>query len=535
MDRTEQESSSSQRTGEAPSVSTDEARRHFLGNAVSNLAFFLFNIATSFAMVPYQISHLGLANYGMVTLALSFTMYTQVLTVVLTTTLFRFVVIHVARGDMNEARDYFNTQLIATGWFIAIFLPISCVVSYYTPRFLQIPAGQSWNTRILFVAMYVSFLISLGANPFRVAQFARQRFDLGNWVQIGGQLVRYSTWIVLFSTLAPALWQVGLGFVLESTFVLIVTILIFERLLPQLRPALTGFNRAKFIDMVKMGGWLVVNQIGVILYLSVDLLIINRLLGPGAVGEYSPVLGIAIMLRGLSSTMSGMITPLAISSYARHDYETLVRHMSRAVKLVSLGMAIPLGTLCGIAAPFLVWWLGPQAKGTYPLVWWLLAHQVITCGVEPLYSITTAANRMAAPGISTVLGGLLKVVLSIVLVEYTGLGYYGVAVGGFCAFILKNAFFAPWYAAYVLQRSSRPFYAAMLPALFTFGAAAAAALGLVHVLNPTDFWSLAATAFVTFGASGLGVYYLAMDRSDRRFLNDVARRGGKQPSESAVC
>ncbi len=159
MDINRQDPSSGQPSGQAPSVSTEDARKHFLGNASSNLLYFLWNIGTSFFMVPYQIRNLGLANYGMVTLALSFTMYTQVLTIVLTTTLFRFVVIHVARGDMREARAYFNTQLIATAWFVALFLPISSVVSYYTPGFLRIPPGQEWNTRILFAAMYLSLLV----------------------------------------------------------------------------------------------------------------------------------------------------------------------------------------------------------------------------------------------------------------------------------------------------------------------------------------------------------------------------------------
>jgi len=226
-------------------------------------------------------------------------------------------------------------------------------------------------------------------------------------------------------------------------------------------------------------------------------------------------------LRGLSSTMSSMITPLAVSSYARHDYEAMMRHMVRAVKLVSLGISIPLAAVCGLAVPFLGWWLGPEFKSLYPLVWWLLGHQVITCGVEPLYSVNMAANKMAVPGISTILGGMLKLGLSIVLVKYTNLGFYGVAIAGLCAFVLKNVLFTPWYAAYTLRLPSWPFYRCMFPSIFTFGIVSMMALWVARQFTPDTSLALALSFAILFVVTGAGVYFFAINSDDRSFLREV--------------
>lgn len=511
-----------------PSVSTQDAKKHFAGNALSNVCFFLFNITTSFFMVPYQKNHLGIANYGTVTLASFIIQYTQVITIVLTNTLYRFVTIHIARGEMDEAHKYFNTQFTAIAWFIGIFFPLGMVISYYSPNLIRLPAGEEWNTRILFMIMYISFLIALIGNPLRVAQFAGQRFDLGNWANIGGQVVRYTTWILVFSVVAPLTWHIGLGVLLESIVVLVASYLIFKRLLPQLKPSLRQFHKRKFADMTKMGAWMAVVQVGSILYLGIDLLIINRLLGPTSTGKYSLILLIAAMLRGLSSTMSGMITPLTVSSYANDDYNTLARQMARAVRLTSLGMGIPLAIICGVAIPFLGWWLGPECKALYPLVWWLLAHQVVTCGVEPLHSVNLAANKMAVPALLTVAGGVFKVILSIVLVKYTSLGICGVAIAGFCAFMLKHVLFTPWYAAYILKIPSSVFYKPLLPSVIVFGAISLTALKLTQVVDMQRFPQLAASIIALLIVSILGVFYLAITKEDRAFLSSVMRKNRQE-------
>lgn len=512
-------------------VSAGAAKKHFAGNSASNIVYFLFNIATSFFMIPYQLSHLGIANYGMVTLANSFVSYTQVLTVVVVSMLFRFVTLHLARGDVDTARSYFNTQFAALVWFAAIFVPIAAVISYATPAFLRIPPGQADNTRILFFLMYLSFLLVLMSNPFRLAMFASQRFDICNWVDIGSQITRYGTWIVLFALLKPASWNIGLGFAAGAAITLVCHMVVSRPLMRHLRPTVREFDRAKFSEMCKTGAWVVVSQVGTLVYLSIDALVINRMLGPTSVGKYCTILGIALMLRGLFSTMSGMMTPVAIASYAKGDFDTLARHMSRAVKFVSLGAALLLAAVCGFASPFLSWWLGPEFRILYPLVWWLLAHMVITSGVEPLHSVNLAANRMAVPGVATVIGGILKLVAAILLVKFTSLGFYGVAIAGTVSLVLLHVCFTPLYVGRTLRMSSLPFYKALVPSVLTFAVASTLAAQVALRLSLATFPRLALSISALFVIFGTAAYFLALSGDDREFLKGISPFGKKKRAQ----
>ncbi|MGB9620479.1 MAG: lipopolysaccharide biosynthesis protein, partial [Armatimonadota bacterium] len=179
-------------------ISASDSRRHFLRNTITNMVFVVFNVGTSLYMVPYLIAHLGVANYGMVTLANSFVAYTEVLTAAVFGTVFRFAGVHIARRENKQAEEYANTQLVFVAWLTAVLVPVAGLISYLTPRFLNIPPGQTANTQLLFFAVYVAFALTMVSSAFGLGTLASQRFDISNIIEMLNQIVRYSTWIVLF-------------------------------------------------------------------------------------------------------------------------------------------------------------------------------------------------------------------------------------------------------------------------------------------------------------------------------------------------
>lgn len=502
-------------------ITSGDARKHFLRNTIANIIFFVFNGLTSFFMVPYQIDHLGIAGFGMISLANSVVSYAQIISITLSSTVFRYVTNRIAKNEFADAKQYLNTQTIAIVWFAAIFFPLSCVISYYTPAFINVPPGYAGSTRLLFLLVYASFIISMLYTPFTISQFVKQRFDIKNYIEIASQIIRYGTWIVLFSLLKPQIWHVAVGYVFGAVLSFTATYLAFKMLMPSFRIALRGFSLRRFLEMSKTGGWIAVTQVGVILYLSIDALIINKLISPESVGEYSTILLFAIMLRGLSGMMTAMITPVVLASYARKETESLVNTLTKAVKFVSAGMAVPLGILCGLATPFITWWLGPQFAHLSPLVWLIMAHHVINCGVQPLFNVNVAANKLALPGISTLVGGIIKVVLAIILVVYTDLGIYGVAIASVIGFVANNWIFTPIYAARIMGVSCIPFYRALVSSIVVFALASLSGLALTRAYDLAAFHKLAAAAVCITGFTLVVSYFLLLSRADKQFLVDI--------------
>ena len=60
------------------------------------------------------------------------------------------------------------------------------------------------------------------------------------------------------------------------------------------------------IDSAGTGGWVIINQIGAILYLQIDVLVANRMFGPEQSGSYAAMLQLPYLIRLLGTTIAAV-------------------------------------------------------------------------------------------------------------------------------------------------------------------------------------------------------------------------------------
>lgn len=214
-----------------------------------------------------------------------------------------------------------------------------------------------------------------------------------------------------------------------------------------------------------MGGWVVINQIGSLLFHQIALIVVNLLFGATSSGEYAIALQWVVLLQAVAGVLSGVLTPTIFSCYARKQTDTLIRVSKSAVKLMGLAMALPIGLVCGFAPQLLTVWVGEEFTFLAPLMIFLTMHLAVNLAVQPLFPINAAYNRVRVPGIVTFFMGIGNFALAITLPLLTGWGYYGVAAAGAIVLTLKNALFTPWYATKVLGVGTHTFTRSMLPGI----------------------------------------------------------------------
>lgn len=206
-----------------------------------------------------------------------------------------------------------------------------------------------------------------------------------------------------------------------------------------------------------MGWWVVVNNIGSLLFLQIDLILVNLIFGATPAGEYAIALQWAILLRAIGGVLSGVLTPTILSFYARGQLESMIRITKSAVKLMGIAMALPVGFICGFAPQILSIWIGPDFARLAPLMVLLTVHLTTNLAVLPLFTINVAHNMVRVPGVVTFIMGICYTALAVALSLYTDWGYYGIAAAGAIVLTAKNAFFTPWYATRVLGIKTHTF------------------------------------------------------------------------------
>lgn len=496
---------------------TESPRQRFAMNVFSNIVMLGLNMAVGIWLTPYLINNLGIASYGLVPLANSITSYMSVLIAALNSAVGRFLTIDLRRGAFGTADRTFNTAFWGSVGFGAILLPLVLGISVAAPLLFNVPAGEEQATQWLFATIMIAYLLSVVQSVFTVSPFASNRFDLINVVNVARLFGRIAVIVALFALLIPQVWQVGLGTLVGTLAALVVAVVLWRRLTPELSIDLRAFDRSRLRDLFGMGGWMTVNQVGSLLFLQIDLIIVNIVLGAEAGGRYGSVLQWSVLLRTLADAIAGVVTPVLLGQYARGDMAGIATTSKQAVKLLGLGIALPVGLVCGLSSPLLNAWLGADFTDLSLLLIVLTAHLSINLAVKPLFSAQVALNKVKWPGMVTLMMGVLNVVLAVWWVDW-GVYGLGVALAGAVVLTIKNTLFTPLYAAHIEGLAWHTYLRCLIPGIVGTVAVGLAGYALTWVYDLGSFLSLAAIGLLISVFYAVAAYALGLNRNDRRLL-----------------
>ncbi len=435
-------------------------------NIIANVVYFLINILIGIFLVPYFISTLGVAAYGLIPLATSITGYVAIVVQSLNTSVSRYLTVDLQRGNYEAANRTFNTAIFALSALVALMIPIVILFAYFIPGIFNVPAGQKNDAILLFLGVCASFLIRSWSGNFTVQLFACNRLDLQNLVNITNIFIQTGLILVLFTIYGPNLAFIGAAYMAGAIAASVLAIILAKRVCPFLKLSSRSFDRSQLKVLGSMSGWVIVNQIGTLLFLQIDIIVVNVLLGATSAGEYAIALMWVVLLRGITDVFTAALTPMIFTYYAKGQIETLTKVMASAVKIMGIWIALPVGLICGFAPQILTIWVGSKFAFLAPLMVLLTIHLVLNLAIIPLFSINVAYNKVRLPGILTLVMGIGNLSLAVALALLFGWGYYGVAAAGAIVLTLKNAVFTPWYAAKIMNVRSNTFIRSMLPGVF---------------------------------------------------------------------
>jgi len=273
--------------------------------------------------------------------------------------------------------------------------------------------------------------------------------------------------------------------------------------------------------MAGMGAWITVNQIGALLYLSIDLVVINIFLGPEQGGYYAPITQWVLMLSMLGAAIGSVFRPIVYEYISKRNLDALAFQTRRAIKFMAMAMALPIGLICGLSRPLLERWLGSDFAGLSPLMWLLVAPCIVNIVVRPMFPIPAGMNKVRLPAIVTLAGGVANLFVSILLVKYTDLGIYGVALATVFCLTGKNMIFTPIYTALIIKKPSTAFFKQLVTGIALAATLSLGAWLLSNIYDLATIPRLVATCALIAVAYCLLCYYLILNKNEKEFVRSI--------------
>lgn len=495
-------------------------RSQFGVNVRANALLLALQTGMGLWFAPYLINNLGVAVYGLLPLANSVASYMSVLEFSVRGSLSRELSRAFATGGSGERNVVFNTAFWASVALAFALSPLALAVSMSAPQLFSVPEGYDGAARILFGVILLMYLVGMVRSILTTVPFTRNRFDLQNVTPMSEIVVRVVVVVAMFSLSQPRIEWVALSLVVSGALATVVALRLNRRIATDLRLDIRAFDISLLKRMWETSSWMMVNQVGTLLFLSIDVVVVNVMLGAEASGRYGSLLIWSVFLRSLAGAVSSAVTPVALRKHALGEHEGLARVMGESIGLLGIAIALPVGALCGFAAPVLTVWLGPDFAALDVLLIAQVFHLSLNLAVLPLFSVQLAAGRVRIPGIVTLIGGLANVALAISLASL-GRNGLGVALAGALILTLKNALFTTAYTAHIQGTSWRPYVLALLRGVLVAVAVFVASRASLELNVPQGWIGLGAQGIVVVGVCAAVVYSLVLTRGQRHVVHSL--------------
>lgn len=484
----------------APAI-PDLSRRQLGQNVIANLSAFGLGIISAFFLTPFWIKKFGVAGYGIVPLVTNIVAYFTLISLMLNLSVGRFLTIAVGQKDYERAERIFNTSVFGAMAAGVVMLCAGFCLWPFIGNLVRVPAGYGFELQIMFILVLLTLVIATASTPFGVAMFCANRLDLNSRIEIINRLIMISVSTGLVVSVYPKPSALSAAALVGSVYVVGANYHYWRKLMPWMHLRLGNFDWRILKDQAVFGGWIVLNQMGAILFLYIDLFVVNRMVGPTASGQYAVLLQWSVLLRSFSTALAAPFAPATMHHFANGDTAALVEHLRLAIRLMGFAVSLPVILIAGFAKPLLGIWLGADFESFAPLLTLIILPLAVNQSIMPLLALQQAMNKVKTPAIVTCLLGFANLGLAVILSGKGNLGMFGVAMAGAVTLSVKNLLFTTLYSAHILKKRWSFFVKETLQIATLMAFTTGVARVLAHLFEPRNWFGL-----LTLGTIAVGCY-----------------------------
>jgi O-antigen/teichoic acid export membrane protein len=455
-------------------------------------------------MLPFNLAHLGTADYGLWVLLGSLTVHFSTLDLGYGSGLVKFAAQYRARRDARALNEIASTLFFVFAGVALLAYAVVVGIAFNLESLFNISPAQAhigkWVLLIIGIHVALNFPFSVYGGV--ISGF--QRYDVNNTLAIVVSVV------VALVNVAVLLAGYGLiTLVAATTGVRVISYFIYRRnafrVFPPLRISPALFHRNRLREVTGFSVYASIIDWANKLNYQMDQVIIGVFLGSPAVAVWAPAERIISGVQRLTNQLNGVLFPTIVDSDASERRERLQQILLQGTRL-SLAMVVPIAVaLVMLADPLVHAWLRGQAAsvaGAIPVIQILAISVAFRVGNATGNTLLKGAGEhrfLAWVNLGT---GFVNAVLSILLIRRFGL--VGVAWGTLVP-IAFSAVFILYPAA--CRRAGVPLRRALTQSVFPAVWPACAAVGLLAFTRDISSGTLLAVALQ---AAASGVLYLAL-------------------------
>lgn len=394
-------------------------------NVVTSYLRYGVSLISMLLLTPFVISRIGEDDYGLWALVLCCVGYLELLEFGLGTALIKFTG-QLKQGDAGEHRN----RLASTFFVVYLAIAAVCLVVgvglfFVFDELFSIPAGQQSKASWLLLLLTARLCLNLPLGLFFSMLFGNQHISVVNGVKAACTAgYALSVWWTLqagYGVVAQAMLNSG-WLVLEHLLYVAACRVYF----PGMRIRIQAFDARLFRRVASFSGFALLVNVGSIITLRTDLIVVSLHLPLAAVAIYALAMKVAEQVMLLAKQMINVFTPLFAELHgagARKEIRHVFLWYSKIALAVTVGAVVPLSIYSTCAVTL---WVGDAYRQAGPILTVLAITVLVRIMQAAATNVLAMTGHHRSIALVVMMNAIANVGLSLALAPVWGL--FGVAM-----------------------------------------------------------------------------------------------------------
>ncbi len=460
-------------------------------NIFMNISAFLVQFVMSFYVSPMIVREIGTSAYGFIGLANDFVSYAAIISSVFNSVAARFITKAFYEEDYEKANKYFNSLIVTNVVLASIMALVSMVLVPNLDSLISIPSEIMFDVKLTFALTFFSYIVTLLTIVFTTSTYVSNRTDMQGIRNIIQYIIRFALIIVFLNFISVKIYWISFATLIATIVVAIINVRLTKVLTPEIHFDLRKAERKYAFTLAKSGCWMALTSISTILLRGLDLTIANVLMGEYDMGILSISRTFPNNITAIIGTIAPIFTPVFIALYAKRKEIDLDKKIKDSINIIAVIMFVPITGFIIYSKDFYTLWQSSLKPEEIALITTLSTITVIQAyfnsTTSTLAQLSVVANKLKAPVFVSLLCGVVSVLMDILLIRFTPLGIYAIALSPTIVMIVRYVVFNAFYGAYCINKPKTYYIATVaktwcaIPILFIV-------MFFVHKFIPVSSW-----------------------------------------------
>lgn len=404
------------------------SKRLFLVNSASAVLTRVLRVTVVAWLYQYLLKRISSDEFAVYALVMALMVFAPLFSTLFTSGISRYVVEACAGNDERRVRQIVSSVLpLLAGWSM-VMVGVGCVFAWQVEHFFTVTPEHLAETRLMLVLLLVDFAIGMVVSPFTVGFDVRQKYVLFNTIQLGCELLRIGLlFLLMYGVSTRALWVV-VSSVVATLFNRALCVAVSRRLLPMLRFSWDLSDMKVARALLSFGFWSTVGQLAYLIYINVDILILNKFSTSLEVANFKLGSEFYLQIQALVNTAVGVFIPALTALHAQDDSKRLGEAYLRGCRYIIWITMLVACPLVIYGRELITLYVGPKYLGVVPVMTPLLLLLPLVQTVGLLSPLAAATAQLREFSLTSLVSQLLKLALTLYLVGYLNQGARGCAL-----------------------------------------------------------------------------------------------------------